>query len=63
MPNIDITSYIDGREFKNVEVTTEDELFRGCNEIAWVTDEKTFERYTIYEDCVTHLLYAVKENE
>lgn len=51
------------REFHNVEVVSEEDLPRSCGEIAWILDEDDFEYYTIYEDCVSHLLYAVKENE
>lgn len=52
-----------GEEYDNVEITTDDNLPRGCNQIAWILNEINFSYYTIYEDCVTHQLYAVKEDE
>lgn len=59
----DITTIGGNGEEYRVEITTDDDLPRGCEQIAWILNESDFERYTVYEDCVTHLLYAVKEEE
>lgn len=58
-----LTDYVSGEEFLNVEIVEEDDLPRGCDSIAYIESYEDFERYTIYKDCVTHLLYAIKENE